>query len=106
MREVKIAWKISYLVTWSTSNCNSIILKNDMKLDKLDAWKSRNNVAWDVRNDVSWRARNVFTWQARNLNLAILTVFNVACVIGFLTYLEASKRMRWLSNMFIRVLNL
>ena len=72
MREVKIAWKISYLVTWSTSNCNSIILKNDLKLDKLDAWRTRNNVAWD--------ARNVFAWKARNHNLAILAVFSVACV--------------------------
>ena len=35
IQEVKIAWKTSYLVTWSTSNCNSIILKNDLKLDKL-----------------------------------------------------------------------
>ena len=77
---MKIAWKTSYLVTWSTSNCNSIILKNDLKLDKLDAWRSRNNVAWGARNDVSMRARNVFAWKARNLNLAILTVFSLACV--------------------------
>ena len=47
-------------------------MKNDLKLDKLDAW--------DARNDVSWRARNVFAWKARNLNLAILTVFSLACV--------------------------
>ena len=53
MREVKISWKTSFLVTWSTSNCNSIILKNDLKLDKLDAWRTRNNVAWDAKNDVS-----------------------------------------------------
>ena len=84
---MKIAWKISYLVTWSTSNCNnSIILKNDMKLDKLDAWRTRNNVAWDTRNDVSWRARYVFAWKARNLNLAILAVFSVQdkkqCCLG------------------------
>ena len=72
IQEVKIAWKISYLVTWRTSNCNSIILKNDLNLDKLDAWRSRNNVAWGARNDVSWKARN--------LNLVILTVFSVACV--------------------------
>ena len=39
IQEVKIAWKTSYRVTWSTSNCNSIILKNDLKLDKLDAWR-------------------------------------------------------------------
>ena len=64
IQEVKIAWKISYLVTWRTSNCNSIILKNDLKLDKLD----------------TWRARKVFAWKARNLNLAILAVFSVACV--------------------------
>ena len=80
IQEVKIAWKTSYLVTWSTSNCNSIILKIDLKLDKLDAWRTRNNVAWDARNDVSWRARNVFAWKARNLNLAILAVFSVTCV--------------------------
>ena len=78
IQEVKIAWKTSYLITWSTSNCNSIILKNDTKLDKLDAWRTRNNVAWDARNDISWRARNVFSWKARNLNLAILAVFSVA----------------------------
>lgn len=81
IQEVKIAWKTSYLVTWSTSNCNSIILKIDLKLDKLDAWRTRNNVAWDARNDVSWRARNVFAWKARNLNLVILTVFSLTCVI-------------------------
>ena len=80
IQEVKIAWKTSYLVTWSTSNCNYIILKNDTKLDKLDAWRIRNNVAWDARNDVSWRARNVFAWKVRNLNLAILAVFSIACV--------------------------
>ena len=45
IKEVKISWKISYLVTWSTSNCSFIILKNDMKFDKLDAWKIRNNVS-------------------------------------------------------------
>ena len=33
IQKVKIAWKTSYLITWSTSNCNSIILKNDLKLD-------------------------------------------------------------------------
>ena len=80
IQEVKIAWKTSYFVTWNTSNCNSIILKNDTKLDKLDAQRTRNNVAWDARNDVSQRARNVFAWKARNLNLAILTVFSLACV--------------------------
>ena len=50
----------------------SIILKNDLKLDKLDAWRTRNNVAWDAKNDVSWKAKN--------LNLAILRVFSVSCV--------------------------
>ena len=35
IQEVKIAWKTSYLFTWSTSNCNYILLKNDLKLDKL-----------------------------------------------------------------------
>ena len=80
IQEVKIVWKTSYLVTWSTSNCNYIILKNDTKLDKLDAWRTRNNVAWDARNDVAWRAKNVFAWKARNLNLAILTVFSLACL--------------------------
>ena len=59
-------------------NCNSIILKNDLKLDKLDAWSTRNNVVWDARNDVSWRARNIFAQKARNLNLAILTDFSLA----------------------------
>ena len=53
IKQVKIAWKTSYLVTWSISNCSSTILKNNLKLDKLDAWKTRNNVAWNVRNDVS-----------------------------------------------------
>ena len=79
IQEVKIAWKTSYLVTWSTSNCNSIILKIDLKLDKLDAWRTRNNVAWDARNDVSWRARNVFAWKARKINLAIFAIFSVTC---------------------------
>ena len=51
-----------------------------MKLDKLDAWRTRNNVAWGARNDVSWRAKNVFASKVRNLNLAILSVFSVACI--------------------------
>ena len=37
IKEVKIPWKTSYLVTWSTSNCDSTILKNDLKFDKLDS---------------------------------------------------------------------
>ena len=53
IQEVKIAWKTNYLIIWSTSNYNSTILKNDLKFDKLDAWKTRNNVAWDARNDIS-----------------------------------------------------
>ena len=28
----------------------------------------------------TWRARKVSAWKARNLNLAILTVFSLACV--------------------------
>ena len=48
IQEVKIALKTSYLVTWNTSNCNSIILKNDMKLDKLEAWMTRNNLAYTI----------------------------------------------------------
>ena len=77
---LKIAWKTSCLVTWNTSNCNSTFLKNDLKLDKLDAQRTRNNVAWDARNDVSWRTINLFARKARNINLAFLTVFSVACV--------------------------
>ena len=53
IQEVKIAWKISHIVTWSISNCGYTILKNDLKFDKLDAWKTRNNVFWDARNNVS-----------------------------------------------------
>ena len=45
IQEVKIPWKISNLVTWSTSNCKSTILKNDPKFDKLDTWRIRNNVS-------------------------------------------------------------
>ena len=79
IQEVKIAWKTSYPVTWSTSNCNSIILKNDLKLDKLDAW----------------RTRNVFAWKERNLNLAILTVFSVACVTWIFDIFENFKTSVW-----------
>ena len=77
---MKISWKTSYLVTWSTSNCDSTILKNDLKIDKLDAWRTRNNISWDSRNDISWRTRNLLAWKARNLNLAILIVFSAVCV--------------------------
>ena len=80
IQEVKIAWKTNYLIIWSTSNYNSTILKNDLKFDKLDAWKTRNNVAWDARNDISWRVRNLFAWKVRNLNLTFLIVFSIACV--------------------------
>ena len=80
IQEVKIYCKTSYLVTWSTSNCNFIILKNDLKFDKLNAWRKRNNVSWDARNVISWRTRNLFSQKARNRNLAFLTVSSVACV--------------------------
>ena len=36
-------------------------------------------------------ARNVFAWKARNLNLAILAVFNVACLIWTFDIFENFK---------------
>ena len=58
-------------------------MKNDLKFDKVDARKRRNNVSldarndvfWRERNDISWKARNLVAWKKRKLKLAFWTVF-------------------------------
>ena len=72
IHEVKISWRTSYLLTWRTSHCGSNVFKNDLRIGKLDAWKTR--------NDITWEARNLVSWKTRNLYLAILTFFSVALV--------------------------
>ena len=57
IHEVKFFWKTSYLVTWRISHCGSNILKNDVRINKLDAWKIRKDVTWDARNIVTWKAK-------------------------------------------------
>ena len=80
IHERKIFWKTSYFVTWRTSHCDSNVLKNDVRIGKLDTWKTRNDVIWNARNIVIWEIRNLVAWKTRNLYLIILIVFFIALI--------------------------
>ena len=50
IHEVKIYWKTNYLVTWRTGHCNFNVVKNDVRICKLDT--KNNDVTCDARNIV------------------------------------------------------
>ena len=65
IHDVKIFWKISYLVAWRTKHCSSRIFKDDFRISELVVSKQE-TMLFGQQKHYFLGSKNLIAWKARN----------------------------------------